>query len=39
MVCDFYYRAQPESGNCSVDGDVLKLVMRGSSVAHEVKTP
>ena len=25
MVCDFYYRAQPESGNCSVDGDVMKL--------------
>ena len=25
MVCDFYYRSQPSSGNCSVDGESFRL--------------
>lgn len=27
MVCDFYYRGQPKSGSCNLDGTVLKLVV------------
>lgn len=27
MTCDFYYRGQPKSGSCKVDGTVLKLAV------------
>lgn len=27
VVCEFYYRAQPKSGNCSLDGNNLKLIL------------
>ncbi len=25
MVCDFYYRGQPKSGSCNLEGAILKL--------------
>lgn len=27
MTCDFYYRAQPISGHCRVDGNILELTL------------
>lgn len=27
MVCDFYYRGQPKSGSCNLEGAVLKLAV------------
>ena len=27
MVCDFYYRGQPKSGSCNLEGTVLKLAV------------